>query len=257
MSGGILLGAGDRVKQIQQRVHPDALDAHGRILRQQVFRHRIELVRIAEYVAAAGRIGVDVVEVEPVRAAGRLLRGELVGEGERLFPVCHGVLGEMFPKRFPEPGGGEFLFRCERLVSERRAVGFDLADLDPEEVFLLQGVSHLFRSPVQQFEDLLIRQQLPVVPDEGEVAVGDPFRVDLRLGGQPHFGGGLDNLRFGGAQDRGDPGGRDQFPVAPDHGLPAGGEMRINYRGASVSAGQFFDLHGDDSSVNVQSIREM
>ena len=240
---GIFFRAGDRIQQIQQGMHPDAFDSHGGILREQVFRDGIEGFGVAEHIAAAGGIGMDVIEIEAVFALDRRTRRELVGKSKRRFQIFHPVGGEIFPQGLTQDPCSFLLFRGQRFEFQHGAVRFDFADFGPEEIFFLEGVSHLFRSPVQQFEQLGIREQLPVVLDQGQITVGDPFRIDLRIRNESHSGGGVQNVVFGTAEHGGDPGGGNEFPVPPDERLPAGWKMGIFNRRFRIAGRQVFCFH--------------
>ena len=230
VSGGILFRARDRIQQIQERMHPDAFDAHRRILCQQVFRDRIERFRIAQHIPAARRVGMDVIEIETVGIAHLRPGRKLVGKRKRRFQISHPVGGEILPQTFFQFGSGGLLFRGERGIFQRCAVGFDLADFGPEEIFFLERVGQFFRRPGKQLQDLFIRQQLPVGADQREISVREPFRIDLWIGGQPQVDCRLTDLRFGTAEHFGQPGRRHQFPVPPHRGLPPRRKMRIFHR---------------------------
>src|SRR5206468_2420792 len=60
-------------------------------------------------------------------------------------------------------------FGIRRYVRERRAVRFEPAELHIKKIIFAQSVSQLLRIPPQQLEQLLIRQQMPVSFDNGDV----------------------------------------------------------------------------------------
>jgi hypothetical protein len=126
----------------------------------------------------------------------------------------------------PDASAGIDVRLCLRSVKDRRTVRFMVTELDVEKVIFAKGVFKLGGSPVQDFEELVVWEKVPVASDDGE---GDAFALQV-----------CEALRRGEAH--GCPDGQDfaqwhpegyreafmlnDVPVSPNYGVESAGEVR-------------------------------
>ena len=117
-----------------------------------------------------------------------------------------------------------------RPVPQRFTPRFETAELDEQEIVFPEREGHLFRRPIQELEQLFVRQQVPVAADDGQGRPPLLHRRDARRAGQTHPPTQTHHLGPRGSDDLGHPLGRNQLPVAPYEGVQVIREMRQGNR---------------------------
>ena len=149
----------------------------------------------------------------------------------------------MICKKFPHSCKTRFCCRqlflgkwlCDDLAA---TVGLGGTQLDPQEVLFTEALLQAFRRPVEQFQQLRVVQQMPVVSDDGLIAAFQPGVIDEWLWLQAHLLRRLGEERRRGAQDLCQPRHGHDTPVAPHDRLPACGEMRQVQRRLRIAFGK-------------------
>ena len=125
---------------------------------------------------------------------------------------------------------GYFLFSRTRFFVGQRvtqwfALRLEVAQFDPEKIVFAQGEGHLLGRPVEQLQQLLVGQQMPVALDNGDIGSPSLIGSDARGFFQPHRAADPQDFRRFRAHYFGKSFDRDQRPVAPDEGVQAIWEM--------------------------------
>ena len=94
---------------------------------------------------------------------------------KRLRPFREAI-GKRSVYGVPDACAGIDVRLCLRSVKDRRTVRFMVTELDVEKVIFAKGVFKLGGSPVQDFEELVVWEKVPVASDDGE---GDAFALQV------------------------------------------------------------------------------
>ena len=242
--GAFLVRSHPRRQLIQHTLKPERVDAGSGIIRQHFIREK-RILRMKQEIAVNSGIGIDHPQGERRRVRGFPpdSPSEFPLEIKRLFRRrLHSR--EVAENQFPDlPGFLRLVFR-QGAVENFFALRFQMPELRPEEIILLQGEHHLFRRPAQQPEQLGIGKQIPVSPDECHITGREPFsELGPVFRRKSQSGGRRRNLFPRSSDDLADPFRRNQVPVAPDHSLPARREMLKMQRGRAASCGQILRFH--------------
>ena len=225
-------------------MEPDPGDPHGAVLRHEIFGDRIIGFRFSQHITAAGGVGVDETEIKrSFLFDGAGFGSELVSKREGLFQIAETLRREELLHNFSDLRGAFFFLIIKGSHPQFRAGGFEVSQFVPEKVLFLEGVRHFFRSPVEEFQQLFIVEQVPVVPDQSQIASGDPLTGNFPRMGQTHFRCPLKYLFFRCPEHGGKAAQRDQLPVAPDEILPPSGKTGIGKGGRGASRGEFRYFH--------------
>ena len=110
--------------------------------------------------------------------------------------------------------------------------------LDVQEIVFLEGELELGAVPTQKLDQLLAREQMPVLADHRDVKPPELIGTQQALGGKAHGGAQGQHVGFAGPQHPGDPGGVSQLPVPPHQLENTIGEMRLR-NGLERGSGRF------------------
>ena len=99
--------------------------------------------------------------------------------------------------------------------------------LDIQEVVFLEGELQLGTVPVQEPDELMAREQMPVLPDHRDVYPPELIGTQTALRGKTHRVPQGQHVGFAGIQHPSDPGGVGQLPVAPHELENTIGEMGL------------------------------
>jgi len=226
----------------QDGVQPDAIDARRGEPLQQSIGIRIQ-PGVQQRVAIDGDVGID--QAQGVRLGGRrfprrgaLGSGKLPDEVEAGLGRAPDFRAKIRLDHAADFGGAAPGGFVRRLVAERRAPGFQLAQLDPQEVLLAQHERQAFGRQLQQLQQLLIRQEMPIPAQQGDIPSLAERAGHLGGRGQAHGRGQRGDVPFRGSDDLCQPGRLDGLPVAPDELVEAVGEMAADKGGWRVAGGQ-------------------
>ena len=159
---------------------------------------------------------------------------ELLGDSQLLTlkPIIY-VANVSEDEAGGEPVGNEMYDALKAYAASERSeiisicagIEAEIAELDPEEIVLLQRDGKAILRKAEDGEELLIGQDVPRVADRGDISALCPA-LGVLLRRQTHR---LCRRRDGfdvGAECGGDPLCRHRFPKAEDGGMEAAGEMR-------------------------------
>ena len=162
-------------------------------------------------------------------------RLQRIDESEQRLPALESAAWEMLAH---ETGD---LFRADRIrrtrsgPAERQTLRLELAQLVEEEIILTKRVCKLLRRPPEQRKDLIIRQQMPVAPDDGEMRpatlrLGQPARrFEAHTAPEVREFLGLRSDNFHHALQR------NERPISPDKGMHSARKpSRIQRRGGGA-----------------------
>jgi hypothetical protein len=146
---------------------------------------------------------------------------------EKWLRLFRETIGERSVYGGPDASAGIDVRLCLRSVKDRRTVRFMVTELDVEKVIFPEGVFELGGSPVQDFEELVVWEKVPVASDDGE---SDAFALQVCKAlrrGEAH--GCPDGQDFAQWHPEGN---REAFmlndvPVSPDYGVEGAWEVRI------------------------------
>ena len=126
--------------------------------------------------------------------------------------------------------GGLFaLFLAEGRIPEGRDVRLEPAQLDGEEIVLLQRIGEFFFVLADQGTDLIEIEQMPAVADQGDIPLFHPLFFRFAVGGlvpHTHFLRRAKHVFRVRAEQAGDFFGRDPLKHAQKEGLPIGRHVR-------------------------------
>ncbi len=214
----------------QDDVQPDAVDPHGGEPLQESVGIGIQL-RIQQRIAVHGQIGIDEPQGNGLivprlrRGEGGQRAAELPNEVETRFRRAADLLAEILLDHATNLGRAAPRRLVRRLVAERLALGFQAAQLDPQKVILAQREGQSLRRHLQKFQQLVVGQEMPIAPDQRDVAARLHLRRNRRRRRQSHRLGQRRDVLHGSSQDLRQLGRLDGVPVPPDELVDAVGKM--------------------------------
>ena len=133
---------------------------------------------------------------------------------------------QRFLQDLPDMSGPPQFFTGGTAIEQLPAAGLG-PQLDVQEIVFLEGELELGAVPVQELDELMAREQVPVLADHRDVKPPEMIGTQTALPGKAHGGAQGQHLGFAGLQHPGDPGGVGQLPVAPHELEDPIGEMRF------------------------------
>lgn len=133
---------------------------------------------------------------------------------------------QRFLQDLSELSGPAQFFTAGTAVEQLPAVRLG-TQLDIQEIVFLEGELELGPVPVQEPDELMAREQVPVLADHRNVNPPELIGAQKALRGETHGGAQGQHVGFTGLQHPGDPGGVGQLPVAPHELEDPIGEMRL------------------------------
>lgn len=228
---------------MENGLEPDAVDAQSGEALEVAFGIGIEF-RFQKRITVEREVGITKTRGGVFRRRGASVfgfrgSGEVRNELEERFGVgeSEGVGRERSERGgdFAGAGGGGF---GRFFVAERITLWFERAELDVEEIIFTKHVGHVFGGPVEELEELLVGEEMPVAADDGDVGTA------LLLSGNGSGRGYAHGLAEGadlvgrGVEDGGHFFERDEGPIAPDESVEAVGEMRERDGSGSGAGGK-------------------
>ena len=232
---------GKRDQRVEHRLHPDAVHPCVRQPRQVAVRERFRL-GLQKRIAVDGKVRRTEPRRKPAFPCARRMRRRRRQARhetkERIRAGCQAVGECLADHRADGFGAAPGLLRFRR-KAQGFAGGFVAAQFDEQKIVFAQGVGEFLCAPVQQGEQLIIGEQMPVAPDDGDVRPQPLFFGHRRGIGQPHAPpDGANLLRRRADADR-HALHRDQFPVQPHERVKPVRKMRKRHRRGCISRREF------------------